>query len=714
MEISVLISKVNNYINRFDPSNLIKAWEFTKKAHQNQYRASGEPYYIHPLAVAIILAGFHLDEDSLITALLHDTVEDTDVTIEDIRIHFGENVAKLVDGVTKLDKLKFQSEEIRQGDNFRKLLLAMSEDIRVLIIKLADRLHNMRTLEYLSEKKAERNSIETLEIYAPLAERIGMQKIKNELQDLAFARLHPEIRASILSRLEYLKKDGGSMVDKIERHIQETLSDSGIKAEVRGREKTPFSIWQKMKQKNICFEQLSDIIAFRVIVDDLSDCYQVLGIIHAAYQMVPGTFKDYISTPKDNGYSSLHTVVMGPDKQKIEVQIRTFDMDKVNEIGVAAHWSYKQNVFLGNSHLGGKEFRWVRDLIKIMENSDYDEYIENTRIEMYEDQVFCFSPKGRLFSLPRGATPIDFAYAVHSDLGNTCAGCKINGRVLPLYTKLENGDQVEIIVSKTQTPSIGWEKFVVTAKAKAEIKKRNRLQQRKEFENLGKGIVQNVLIQLNKELNEDEVKKMLQLFPKKNIDDFYFAVGEGSIRKEEIYNCYKSEKLSKLKKLKDSLSFFNFVRKKKQASISIKGPISGKAIKLGACCNPIPGDQIIGVFDEHKKAITVHQQDCETLAEFPKNSDRLIEVFWHSENKEIMHNTRIKIVLANTPNTLATITAAIAEYKCNISNIKMVTRTEDVFELFIDLEVRGITQLSNILASLRSKECIYSVDRVKD
>lgn len=714
MEISLLIAKVSNYINRYDPSNLIKAWEFTKKAHQHQFRASGEPYHMHPLAVAMILADFHLDEDSIITALLHDTVEDTEVTFEDISMHFGEDVARLVDGVTKLDKLQFQSEEIRQGDNFRKLLLAMSEDIRVLIIKLADRLHNMRTLEYLSEKKAERNSIETLEIYAPLAERIGMQQIKNELQELAFARLQPEVRASILNRLDYLKKDEGSLVDKIETLISSTLSDVGIRAEVRGREKTPFSIWQKMKQKNVCFEQLSDIIAFRVIVHDLLDCYQVLGTIHAAYQMVPGTFKDYISTPKDNGYRSLHTVVMGPDKQKIEIQIRTYDMDKINEIGVAAHWSYKQNINLSNSQISGKEFRWVRDLLKVMENSDYDEYIENTRLEMYEDQVFCFTPKGKLYSLPKGSTPIDFAYSVHSDLGNTCAGCKINGRILPLYTKLENGDQVEIIVSKAQSPSIGWEKFVVTAKAKAEIKKRNRLQQRKEYENLGRGIVQKIFIQLNKELNEEEIRKLLTKFPKKNVDDLYFAVGEGSIRKEEIYSSFLPEKSSKLKKLKDTFSFLNFARKKKQASISIKGHISGRTIKLGSCCHPIPGDQIIGIFDESKKTITVHLQDCQSLTEYLNDSDRLIEVSWQSENKETRHNTRIKLVIANTLNTLATITTVIANHGCNISNIKMLNRTEDVFELVIDVEVLGITQLANILATLRSKDCIYSVDRVKE
>ena len=392
MQTSTLIKKIKSYIPNFDSTQVEKACEFTKKAHVNQIRASGEPYYHHPFSVAVILAEMHLDQDSIITALLHDTVEDTIVSLEDIQANFGVEVAKLVDGVTKLAKIKFQPDNIREGENFRKLLLAMSEDIRVLIVKLADRLHNMRTIDYLSEKKALRIALETMEIYAPLAERIGMQKMKNELQDLSFAKLHPEERQSIINRLEYLRLDEGSVVDKIETHIAKTISDFGISAEVKGREKTPCSIWQKTKQKNISFEQLSDIIAFRVIVHDVIDCYQVLGIIHAAYHMIPGNFKDYISTPKDNGYQSLHTIVVGPDKQRIEIQIRTQEMNDVNEWGVAAHWGYKQHKDLTANQVEGKQFKWVRELLNILENSETEEFIEHTKLEMYEDQVFCFTP----------------------------------------------------------------------------------------------------------------------------------------------------------------------------------------------------------------------------------------------------------------------------------------------------------------------------------
>ena len=712
MQIPLLITTIKSYIPNFDSSLLVKACEFAKKAHAHQIRASGEPYYLHPFSVAIILAEMHLDIDSIITALLHDTVEDTLVSLEDIQKHFGVNVAKLVDGVTKLDKIKFQPDHIRQGENFRKLLLAMSEDIRVLIVKLADRLHNMRTINHLSEKKSYRIALETMEIYAPLAERIGMQKMKNELQDLAFTRLHPEERQSIINRLEYLRANGGSIVDKIESQINQTLTDFGIKATVIGREKTPCSIWLKMKQKNIRFEQLSDIIAFRVLVNDVLDCYQVLGIIHVAYHNIPGSFKDYISTSKDNGYSSLHTVVVGPDKQRIEIQIRTYDMNEVNEWGVAAHWSYKQSIDLTVAQVEGRQFRWVRELLNILENSVSEEFIEHTKLEMYDDQVFCFTPKGELVALPKGATSVDLAYALHSDLGNTCAGCKINGRIMPLKTKLENGDQVEITTSKNQVPSIAWEKFVVTGKAKSEIKKFIRMQQRKEYVSLGKEILIKLFEKQEKSLNEEELRGYLEIFHKKNLSDLYLAVGEGTINRDDILKAIHGKNKISFKKLRDKFSFFSFKKsdKSEQSSISIRGMVPGVAIKFANCCNPIPGDQIIGVLRQDE-GLVVHTSDCDTLES--KNSKDLVEVSWDKDSNESKHVVRIKMIISNTPNSLATICAVIAKQNCNISNIKMVSRTEDFFELFLDLEVMGITQLSNILAALRAKECIHNVERYR-
>ena len=429
-----------------------------------------------------------LDTASIITGLLHDTVEDTVATLEDIERMFGPDIAKLVDGVTKLSRLELQSDQTKQAENFRKLVLAMSEDIRVLLVKLADRLHNMRTLHFFKdEERRRRIARETMEIYAPLAERIGMHDMKDELEDLAFAELHPEARASIMARLAFLREKGEGLVERIIEELQETLTKAGITAEVSGREKTPYSIWRKMQQKNVGFEQLSDIMAFRVVVDSVEQCYHALGVIHSRYPVVPGRFKDYISTPKPNNYRSLHSAVIGPERQRIEMQIRTHEMHEVAELGVAAHWVYKQ----GAPKTEGRQYRWLRELLDILEHaSDPQEFLEHTKLEMFQDQVFCFTPKGDLIALPRGATPVDFAYAVHSDIGDTCVGAKVNGRLAPLRTQLSNGDQVEIITSKAQTPSPTWERFVVTGKARARIRRFVRTQQRQQYLDLGKAILQ--------------------------------------------------------------------------------------------------------------------------------------------------------------------------------------------------------------------------------
>lgn len=713
MQTKELTDKMDSYLSNFDKLEVIKACEFMKKAHENQIRASGEPYYYHPFAVAMILAEMHLDQASIITALLHDTVEDTIVKLEDIEEEFGKEIAKLVDGVTKLAKIKFQADNVTEGENFRKLLLAMSEDIRVLIVKLADRLHNMRTINFLSDAKGTRIALETMEIYAPLAERIGMQKMKNELQDLAFAKLHPEERQSIINRLKFLRSDEGFIVDKIETRIAQTIDDFGICAEVKGREKTPFSIWQKMKHKNVSFEQLYDVIAFRVLVSDVIDCYQALGIIHAAYHMVPGSFKDYISTPKDNGYRSLHTIVVGPDKQKIEIQIRTKEMHDINEWGVAAHWSYKQNIDPSNTNIEGKQFKWVRELLKILENSETDEFLEHTKLEIYEDQVFCFTPKGEIVALPRGATPVDFAYALHSDLGNSCTGAKINGKLVPLRTKIKNGDQVEITTSKTQVPSSAWEKFVVTGKAKSEVKRFIRLQQKKEYIKLGKAILSKFFLQENKEFKEENLKDILELLQKRSFDELYAAVGDGTLSRDQVLKAMKS-KASKLSSLKDSFSFFKFKKKKKeQSSVSLVGVSSGAAVHLANCCFPIPGDQIIGIF-QNDQGITIHTSDCDALQEYTNKPEKLVDVSWDKELKsDKTYIGRLRMIIAHEPHSLATVFTIIAKQGANINNVKITNRSQDFFEFIIDVELMGLTQLTNIMAYLRSQECVHSVERLK-
>ncbi|MEC8200320.1 MAG: bifunctional (p)ppGpp synthetase/guanosine-3',5'-bis(diphosphate) 3'-pyrophosphohydrolase, partial [Pseudomonadota bacterium] len=479
-----LVEKVRSYDPSADEECLNRAYVFSMKAHGTQQRASGDPYFSHPVEVAGILSEKKLDTASIVTGLLHDTVEDTVATLADIERLFGDEIGRLVDGVTKLGQLELQSDQTKQAENFRKLLLAMSEDIRVLLVKLADRLHNMRTLSYIPKpEKRARIARETMDIYAPLAERIGIRDWKDELEDLAFTELNADARDSILNRLGFLREQGEDLVGQVVNELEQTLAAKGVKARVLGREKKAYSIWRKMQRRDVVFGQLSDIVAFRIIVDNIEDCYRTLGIIHNRYQVVPGRFKDYISIPKPNGYSSIHTGVMGPQMQRVEVQIRTQSMHEIAELGVAAHWQYKQ----GDSDpvKEGTQYRWLRELLEILEHAaEPEEFLEHTKLEMFADQVFCFTPIGDLFALPFGATPVDFAYAVHTDVGNTCVAAKINGRIMPLRTRLKNGDQVEITTSKAQTPSPAWEAFVATGKARACIRRFIRSQRLEQYESL--------------------------------------------------------------------------------------------------------------------------------------------------------------------------------------------------------------------------------------
>src|SRR5579864_4645430 len=481
-----LVDLVKSYDPGADEAVLNRAYVYSMKAHGTQMRASGDPYFSHPVEVAGVLARMKLDTASIVTGLLHDTVEDTVATLDDIEQRFGGEIARLVDGVTKLSRLELQSDQTKQAENFRKLVLAMSEDIRVLLVKLADRLHNMQTLRFIQDADKRRQiARETMDIYAPLAERIGMHRMKDQLEDLAFAELYPDARTSITARLGFLRDQGGDIVPRIVAELTQKLKEAGLSANVAGREKSAYSIWRKMQRKDVPFEQLADVMAFRVLVDDIGQCYHALGVLHSHYPVVPGRFKDYISTPKPNQYRSLHTGVLGPERQRIEIQIRTREMHEVAELGVAAHWSYKQNA--GTTE--GPQYRWLRELLDILDHaSGPEEFLENTKLEMFQDQVFVFTPKGDLIALPRGATAVDFAYAVHSEIGDTCVGAKINGRLLPLRTELQNGDQVDIVTSKAQTPSPTWERFVVTGKARAGVPPLVRQQQQTQYPHLGRGI----------------------------------------------------------------------------------------------------------------------------------------------------------------------------------------------------------------------------------
>src|SRR5258706_3043552 len=531
-----LVELVKSYDPNVDEALLNRAYVYSMKAHGAQLRASGDPYFSHPIQVAGLLAQMKLDTASIVTGLLHDTIEDTVATLDEIEHLFGPEVGRLVDGVTKLSRIELQSDQTKQAENFRKLVLAMSEDIRVLLIKLADRLHNMQTLRFIkSEERRRRIARETMDIYAPLAERLGMHQMKDQLEDLAFAELHPDARASILARRDFLRDKGAGVVPRILAELHGKLEEGGVRnAVVSGREKSAYSIWRKMQRQNVPFDQLADLMAFRVLVDDVGDCYHALGIIHSAYHVVPGRFKDFISTPKPNNYRSLHTGVIGPEQQRIEVQIRTREMHDVAELGVAAHWTYKHGALTTE----GPQYRWLRELLDILDHAaGPEEFLEHTKLEMFQDQVFAFTPKGDLIALPRGATAVDFAYAVHSAVGDTCVGAKINGRLAPLRTQLANGDQVEIITSKAQTPSPTWERFVVTGKARARIRRFVRTQQRAQFSALGKSMLQKAFRQEGYEFHEKPLEDVLKSFKAETIEDLYAAVGEGLHTGREIIHA---------------------------------------------------------------------------------------------------------------------------------------------------------------------------------
>ena len=710
MDIKEVIDNYKSYGASIDEPAVKKAIEFAIKYHGSQKRASGDPYYYHPLKVAEIIAQMRLDSDSIITAILHDTIEDTDLTFEDIEKHFSYNVAKLVEGVTKLNKIEFKADSTRQAENFRKLLLAMSDDIRVLLVKLADRLHNMRTIDYISSpEKRKRIALETMEIYAPLAERIGIQQIKVELQDICFRILNPEVRESIINRFDSIESDKGNYVDQIIHEITKTVENGGIKAEIYGRRKTPYSTWMKMKQKDVGIDQLYDIIAFRVVVKNIADCYEVLGVIHGVYKMVPDNFQDFISTPKGNGYQSLHTVVMGPLMQKIEVQIRTQEMHDIAELGVAAHWRYKQGDYDGSD---GSKYTWIRELLSILEqNSTPDEFLQNTKLAMYYDQVFCFTPKGNLIALPKGATTVDLAYMVHSDVGNSCVGAKVNGRIVPLRTQLVNGDQVEIITSKNQTASPSWEKFVITGKARSEIRKVIRIKQYSQYVKLGRSIISKAL-KVAEIPNETKALEKASKFFNKSLDDLLFSIGEGSITREEVVQQVQPKK----SKFSSTLSLLNFNKtppvSTQENSVPIKGLISGMVMHYAKCCHPLPGDRIVGIIHTGS-GVTIHTSDCEMLNNFAGMPERIIDLTWDSNASNIPFVCRISIVLLNEVSGLSVISTEIARAEGNIINFKITSRNTDYFEMIFDVEVTSLEHIEKIINSLRTKKVIQHVERTK-
>lgn len=712
-----LVERVRAYDPDVDEDLLNRAYVFSMQAHGTQMRASGDPYFSHPLEVAGIMTEMKMDSTSIATALLHDTVEDTPVTLQDIEKRFGPDVARLVDGVTKLSRIEFQTDQAaKQAENFRKLVLAMSEDIRVLLVKLADRLHNMRTLHFVKDPdKRRRKARETLDIYAPLAERIGIEKMQDELQDLAFSELNPDARDSIMARLSYLRTEGGGVAEKVRKELQAVLSEGGIEGVVEGREKKPYSIWRKMQRKDIGFEQLSDIMAFRILVDTVEHCYQSFGIIHHHYPSIPGRFKDYISTPKPNKYQSIHTTIIGPERQRIEVQIRTHEMHEIAELGVAAHWAYKQ----GDQPGGGSEYRWLRELLDIVEHAQRpEEFLEHTKLELFQEQVFCFSPKGDLIALPRGATPVDFAYAVHSSVGDACVGSKVNGRMVPLRTELHNGDQVEIITQKGGTPSPAWERFVVSGKARSRIRRFVRIQQRTEYVALGRAMLEKLCKQEGVDFGEKPFEAIAKNFQSATFEDLLANVGASLQSPRDVFLAafpdHRTRQPEKPIPGLDGTTVYKKSRSSTTASpLALKGLIPGMAVHFARCCHPLPGDSIVGIVSTGR-GVTVHTTDCETLDAFREMPERWIDIAWgDGYGKEIGMVGRLSVILNNRPNSLGAFTTIIGKGGGNILNLKITGRTPEFFDILVDIEVKDTAHLMNIIAALRASTSVNSVDRTK-
>ena len=714
MEQFELVERVRSYDPHASVELLNRAYDFSIEAHGSQTRESGDPYYVHPVEVAGILTDMKLDADTIATALLHDTVEDTIATLDQIESLFGADIARLVDGVTKLSLIEMPyTEESRQAENFRKLVLAMSNDIRVLLVKLADRLHNMRTLKFVkSEDKRTRVALETMEIYAPLAERIGMHHMKDELEDLAFAEIRREARDSVLSRLEFLREQGSDLVSRITAQLQQTFAEAAIEADLSGREKRPYSIWRKMEQDEVSFEQLSDIMAFRIVVDSAEDCYRALGVVHARYPMVPGRFKDYISTPKRNNYRSLHTTVIGPEQNRIEIQIRTHHMQQIAEYGVAAHWQYKQQA----DQTDGNQYRWLRELLEILENaSTPQEFLEHTKLEMFSDQVFCFTPKGELIALPQGATPVDFAYAVHTDVGDTCVGARINGRLAPLRSQLRNGDQVEILRSAEPSPSPIWENFVITGKARSAVRRFVRKQQRSQYRQLGRAIMRKVLQEQNRRISHGTMRRALKSLGRNSLDDLYISVGSGDLDKAHVIKAVYPDPTVRQRAGK----FLSRIRPRigpardRSDPVPIRGLVPGVAVHIAGCCHPLPGERIIGILTAGK-GVTIHTIDCEILEQFNETPERWLSVSWDvSVDPDRLHVGRIETVLSNTPGSLSRLTTVIANNQANISNLKITDRSSDFYEFLVDIEVKDLGHLTAIIAALRADSAINSVERVR-
>ena len=711
-----LVDRVVSYDPVANEDLLNRAYVYATQKHGDQKRASGDPYYSHPVEVAGILTDLHLDTASIATALLHDTIEDTDATFGEIEKIFGKEIADMVNGVTKMSLLELSSADAAQAENFRKLLLATASDVRILLVKLADRLHNMRTLHFISsEKKRGRIAQETLDIYAPLAGRIGMQNFREELEDLAFAEVNIEGRDLINERLSELKQDSGDMLEAIAYEFSALLGENGIKAHVHGRQKRPFSIWRKMQNKSISLEQLSDVFGYRVVVADEAACYQALGVLHRNFSYVPGRYKDYISTPKLNGYQSLHTTVIGPNQQRVEVQIRTEQMHEIAEKGVAAHWAYKDKQEDYPDIAKIEPFNWLQDMVAQLKNGGTaEEFLENTKLELFNDQVFCFTPKGRLIAMPRGATALDFAYAVHTEIGNSCIGVRINGLKLPFRTMLKNGDEIEIVRGEDQLPSESWLNHVQTGKARAAIRHALREHEAADFISLGRQMVDNLFAAEAVESDENVLDRALGVLSYGSLDDLLEAVGRGSLSAADVLMASLPKK-GRRKRDRFAGAMRSLIGRPAKVSDSaqmlpLNGAFYGTVVKVAEGFFPLPGDEIVGIVTPGQ-GVVVYPANARELAAFEHSRERWVPMQWGEENNHL-YASRVDLTAVNRTGSLSVITQTISDFDANITNLSMIHLNEDFCDLTVDVEVRDKEHMEQLVSALQGSRVISKAKRV--
>ena len=703
-EIHKELESITSYLSKQEKYKVIDALRLSQEAHSNQLRKSGDPFITHPLEVAKILTSIKLDADSIVAGLLHDTLEDTNLNIEEINKKFGNEIVELVEGLTKINKYSLKVKNQKFGENYKKLILATTKDLRVILVKLADRLHNMRTIQFIKdENKKTKIALETLEVFSPLAQRLGMKEWQDELEDISFEIINPDAKKTIIEKLEYLKSKDDNIVDEIRYELKNIFFQEDLFCKVEGRIKSPYSIWNKIKNKNISFEQLSDIMAFRIITNSTRECYRCLGIIHRQYPYIQGRFKDFISAPKSNGYRALHTSVMGPKNKKIEIQFRSNIMDQIADFGVASHWKYKDPKKIKEKD--AKEYKWVYDLVDSMNSSvTQDELIQNSKLKVFQNDIFVFTPKGDLIELPKNATPVDFAYAIHSQIGDKCVAAKINDKLQPLKTILNNGDQIEIITSESSQPSPLWRRFAVTTKVKSQLRRFFKNKKREEHIIFGREILINYFQKENYDFNNNIQQKILEDFNYKSIDDVYASIGSGEITAlsviKKIYPEYNYIPVSK----------FN---ENTQNPIKLKGLTAGMSYHLAGCCSPLKGDSIVGIVTAGI-GVAVHTLDCDTLTSYQDTPDRWLNISWDNQsNLETISNARIVVVLFNKPGSLGKVTTVIAKNNGNISNILFSVRKPDFFEIIIDIEVRDANHLQNIIAALRMEKEVSSLERLK-